>query len=149
MMARCMWSRRLRDGTRRTSDGSVRSQFWRVPCIEACGKHVMGPRRQHLLGQNLWGIQQRHWESTRGHSVNFLARTGSFVWCCRCGARAAKFEKKLGESCVGHPRAQEHGWVVACLLVCLFACLVVWLFDEAFACTKENRFLGSPKLFTA
>ena len=39
---------------------------------------------------------------------HLLAQTGSFVWCCRCGARAAKFAKKLSEPCVKHPRSQEY-----------------------------------------
>ena len=37
-----------------------------------------------------------------------LGSDWQFVWCCRCGARAAKFAKKLGEPCVGHPRSQEY-----------------------------------------
>ena len=63
-----------------------------------------------------------------------LAQTGSFVWCCRCGARAAKIAKKLAEPCVGHPRTQEYARSIRLLWSGLHP--------------KENRFLGSPKLFT-
>ena len=59
---------------------------------------------------------------------HLLARTGSFVWGCRCGARAAKFAQKLGEPCFWHP--MHHALAVERLA------------------PKENRFLGSPKLFT-
>ena len=47
-------------------------------------------------------------ESRQGPQCNLLTQTGSFVWCCRCGARAAKFVKKIGEPCVRHPRSQEY-----------------------------------------
>ena len=53
------------------------------------------------------------------------------MWCCRCGARAAKFAKKLGEPCVGHPYARS-----------------IRLLSSGWH-PKENRYLGAPKLFTA
>ena len=65
---------------------------------------------------------------------HFLAQTGSFVWCCRCGERAAKFAQKLGEPCVGHPRSQEYARSTRLL--------------SSGWHPKENRFLASPKLFT-
>ena len=65
---------------------------------------------------------------------HLLALTGSFMWCCRCGARAAKFVKKLGEPCVGHPRSQEYARSMRLL----------WSRWHP----KENRFLETLKLFT-
>ena len=68
-----------------------------------------------------------------------LARTECFAnltsWLRRaasCGARAAKFGKKLGEPSVGQPRSQEMRGAYA----------IERLHP------KEKRFLGSPKLFT-
>ena len=65
---------------------------------------------------------------------HLLAQTGSYVWCCRCGGRAAKFAKKLGEPCVGHPRSQEYARSIRLL--------------SSGWHPKENRCLGSPKLFS-
>ena len=73
-------------------------------------------------------------QKARPH-CHLLAQTGTFVWCCRCGARAAKFAKKLGEPCVGHPRSQEHARSIRLL--------------SSGWHPKDTRFLGSPKLFTA
>ena len=47
---------------------------------------------------------------------------------------AAKFAKKLGEPCVGHPRSQEYARSIRLL--------------SSGWHPKENRYLGSPKLFT-
>ena len=107
------------DGTRKMNDGNVQHRFWRVlmswgaagdngSAKRVTNAHLVGLRSRNWCGQNVLGILRRHWESTRGHSVTSLAQTGSFVWCCRCGARSAKFAKKLGEPCVGHPRSEEY-----------------------------------------
>ena len=69
------------------------------------------------------------------HQCHLLAQTGSFVWCCRYGAKAAKFAKKLGEPCVGQRRSQECARSMRLSLSGLHP--------------KENLFLGSLKLFTA
>ena len=42
--------------------------------------------------------------------------SGRFVWCCRCGARAATFAQKLGEPCAGQPRSQEYARSIRCSL---------------------------------
>ena len=67
-----------------------------------------------------------------GEAPVSLPGSGSFVWCCRCGARAAKFTKKLGEPCVGQPRSQE-----SARSMCLLSS--GWH-------PKENRFLGMGKV---
>ena len=93
------WSRRLRDGTRRTSDGNVHNRFRRVFMQRGAGDgndtarrvastQAMLQRRQHWLGQNVCGIRQRHWENTRGPSViSWLRRAAS------CGAAGVEREQ--------------------------------------------------------
>ena len=63
--------------------------------------------------------------------LHLLVQTG--VWCCRCGA--TKFAKKLGDPCLGRARSQEYARSIRLL--------------SSGWHPKENRFLGSPKLFTA
>ena len=75
---------------------------------EACGKHASDVAAKAKLART---ERVGHLAMTLGEQArpqcHLLAQTGSFVWCCRCGAIAAKFAKKLGEPCVGHPRTQE------------------------------------------
>ena len=102
---------------------------------EACGKHASdGAAKAKLARTECVG----HLAMTLGEQArpqcHLLAQTGSFVWCCRCGARAAKFAKKLGEPCVVHPRTQEYARSIRFLTS-------GWH-------PKESRFLGSPKLCT-
>ena len=55
---------------------------------KAASTLVMGPRRQSWLGQNVWSIRQRHWESMPGHSVtSWLRRAAS------CGAAGVEQEQ--------------------------------------------------------
>ena len=96
--------------------------------------HPVGLRNQNWHAQNVLGILRQHWDSTQDHSVTSWLRLAAYVWCCRCGARAAKFAKKLGEPCVGHPRSQEYARSIRLL--------------SSGWHPKENRFLGTPKLFT-
>ena len=72
---------------KRASGGAAKSKLARTECMG----HPATALGQHARPQ-----------------CHLLAQTGSYVWCCRCGARAAKFAKKLGEPCVGHPRSQEY-----------------------------------------
>ena len=91
--------------------------------------HVLRRRRRQ------WHCEACDKRASGGAQCHLLAQTGSFVWCCRCGARAAKFAKKLGEPCVGQPGSQEYARSIRLL--------------SSGWHPKENRFLGSPKLFTA
>ena len=72
---------------------------------EACDKRASGGAAKSKL---VWTECVGHPATALGEHArpqcHLLAQTGSFVWCCRCGARAAKFAKKLGEPCVGHSR---------------------------------------------
>ena len=72
---------------KRASGGAAKSKLARTECIG----HPATALGQHARPQ-----------------CHLLAQTGSYVWCCKCGARAAKFAKKLGEPCVGHPRSQQY-----------------------------------------
>ena len=99
---------------RRASGGAAKAKLARTECVG----HPATALGEHARPQ-----------------CHLLAQTGGFVWCCRCGARAGKFAKKLGEPCVGHPRIQEYARSVRLL--------------SSGWHPKENRFLGSPKLFTA
>ena len=98
---------------KRASGGAAKSKLARTECIG----HPATALGQHARPQ-----------------CHLLAQTGSYVWCCTCGARAAKFAKKLGEPCVGHPRSQEYARSIRLL--------------SSFWHPKENRYLGSPKLCT-
>ena len=100
------------EGDKRASGGAAKAKLARTECV---GHPATALEEQ--------ARPQRH----------LLAQTGSFVWCCRCGARAAKFAEKLGEPCVGHPRSQE--------------CARSIRLPSSAWHPKENRFLGSPKLF--
>ena len=103
-------------------------------CYDSCGRHASdGPSRAKLARTECVGHPAVALGDEARPQLHLLVQTGSFVWCCRCAARAAKFAKRLGELCLGRPRSQEYarsirlsnGWH-----------------------PKENRFLGSPKLFT-
>ena len=97
--------------------------------------HRVGLRGRNWYGQNVLGILRTALGQHARPQCHLLAQTSSIVWCCRSGARAAKFAKKLGEPCVGHPRSQEYARSIRLL--------------SSGWHPKENRFLGSPKLFTA
>ena len=100
---------------------------------EVCDKRAFGgAAKPKLVRTESVGHPMTLGEHARPQ-CHFLAQIGSFVWCCRCGARAAKFAEKLGEPCVGHPRSQEYARSVRLL----------WSGWHP----KENRFLGSLKLF--
>ena len=103
---------------------------------EACGKHAGDGAAKSKLARTecVWHPAMTLEEQARPQ-CHLLAQTGRFVWCCRCGARAAKFAKNLGEPCVGNPRTPVYARSIRLLSS-------VWH-------PKENRFLGSPKLFTA
>ena len=68
---------------------------------EACDKRASGGAAKSKLARTEC---VGHPATTVGEHArpqfHLLALTGSFVWCCRCGARAAKFAKKLGEASV-------------------------------------------------
>ena len=95
---------------RRASGGAAKAKLARTECVG----HPATALGEHARPQ-----------------CHLLAQTGSFVWCCRCGARAAKFAKKLGEPCVGHPTSQEYARSIRLL--------------SSGWHPKENRFLGTPK----
>ena len=96
---------------------------------EVCDKRAsVRAAKAKLARQNVGHPAMTPGEHARPQ-CHLLAQTCSFVWC---GARAAKFAKKLGEPCVGHPRTQE---------------------SKALACYRAAGIqrkiaFGSPKLFT-
>ena len=104
-------------------------------CCETCGRYASdGASKAKLARTECVG----HPAVTLGEHKpqrHPLVQTGSFVWCCKCGARAAKFAKKLGEPCLGRPRSQEYARSIRFL-------------SNGWH-PNENPFLGSPKLFTA
>ena len=65
---------------KRASGGAVKAKLVRTECVG----HPATALGEHARPQ-----------------CHLLAQTGSFLWCFRCGARAAKFAKKLSEPCVG------------------------------------------------
>ena len=67
-----------------------------------CSEGKTGTHSMHGASRNDAG------GSRQFPQCHLLTPTGSFVWCCRCGARAAKFAKKIGEPCVEQSRSQEH-----------------------------------------
>ena len=104
-------------------------------CCDSCGRHASdGPSKAKLARTECIGHPAVVLGGEARPQLHLLVQTGSFVWCCRCGARAAKFAKKLGEPCLGRPRSQEYARSIRLL--------------SSGWHPKENRFLGSPKLFT-
>ena len=103
---------------------------------EACGQHAGEEAAKAKLART--ECVQRPATALGEHArpqCHLLAQTGSLMWCCRCGARAAKLAKKLGQPCVWHPRTQEYARRIRLL--------------SSRCHPKENCFLGLPKLFTA
>ena len=96
-------------------------------------------RRQSWLALNAWGHPANTLGEQARHQCRHLTWTGRFVWCCRCGAIAAKFEEKLGEPRVGATEVSR---------VCAECARSMRLLSRGWY-PKENRFLGSSKLFTA
>ena len=62
---------------KRASGGAAKAKLVRTECVG----HPATALGEHTTPQ-----------------CHLLAQTGSYVWCCRCGARAAKFAKKLGRT---------------------------------------------------
>ena len=92
--------------SRHASDGAAKAKLARTECVE----------------------------HPAGHSVISLLSGEVLCGCCRCGAAAAKFAKKLGEPCVEQLRSQEYARSIPLL--------------SSGWHPKDNRFHGSPKLFT-
>ena len=92
--------------------------------FDACGKHAGdGAAKANFLGENVWGIWQRHWENMRGHSVTSWLRRAAV-----CGAAGAEQEQPSSRRSLANRVSGilSSGWHA-----------------------KDNRFLGSPKLFAA
>ena len=85
---------------------------------EACDKRAFGGAAKSKLARTEC---VGHPATTLGEHAkpqfHLLALTGSFVWCCRCEARAAKFAKKLGEPSVGHRELERVREAFACCRV--------------------------------
>ena len=100
-----------------------------------CGRHASdGPSKFKLARTECVGHPAEVLGDEARPQLHLLVQTGSFVWCCRCGARAAKFAKSLSQPCMGRPRSQEYARSIRLL--------------SSGWHPKENRFLGAPKLFT-
>ena len=70
-------------------DGAAKAKLARTECVE----HPATAQGEHERSQ-----------------CHLLAQTGSFVWCSRCGARAAKFGHPRTQECARSTRLLSSGW---------------------------------------
>ena len=69
-------------------------------CCETCGRYASDDASKAKLASTecVGHLAVTLGEKARSHR-HLLVQTGSFAWCCMCGARAAKFAKKLVDPC--------------------------------------------------